>query len=105
MHFYQLVIHTAHKYNKKLSILDEWEQAKVDELTDYQSTMYELLKPYYFSALGIARASEVIHKHSNLFVQFTEREALRRAVQAQLSGLSDENRQTFVHKQQWLPGR
>ncbi|KAI6182142.1 Glutathione S-transferase domain containing protein [Aphelenchoides bicaudatus] len=46
----------ARKYG--LAGKDDWEQAKVDELTDYQSEIYALLKPYYLSALGVARTDE-----------------------------------------------
>ncbi|KAI6179576.1 hypothetical protein M3Y98_00625200 [Aphelenchoides besseyi] len=45
---------------------DEWEEAKIDELLEYQTETYELLKPYYFSALGIARTEETVELYTSL---------------------------------------
>ncbi|KAI6203682.1 hypothetical protein M3Y94_00584800 [Aphelenchoides besseyi] len=45
---------------------DEWEDAKIDELLEYQAETYELLKPYYFAALGIARTEEKLQLYTSL---------------------------------------
>lgn len=58
----------ARKYG--LSGQDAQEQAKVDELTDYQMDIYERLKPYYLSILGIEKADEVTQQNITTHERF-----------------------------------